>query len=823
LATDQIDLTEPGVVEIPIQYEGMVSDLLNHRYQRLPGTRIGGIEDTTQNLIIDMVNEGLRRGYSPLQIANGVDEEGYGGVVSIFDDEYRAEMIARTESMFALNWGAGNSYADSGISEAEALDGVDDPECAARNGQIFTIDPDTGQIVDDNGDPVEDHPNGTLAWAPNVTDQVVATGALNDSGDVTSFEGEQAADYEVKYGTGQTNNSRGGNQHGAGPKIPRKHKHANGITHRHIGGARPHSHASGVSKPKGAPFTEAKYSVDQPRDHGRFGFSEGAALTGQVQAGALGGGFTIGAPTTGFQVAIPGHATTVGFAAWHDTAKLAMAIHDHLTANQSVYAQGGEVHLGGWLSPGLEEGSSREGALIIEPSEQVASREEAIKLGVARDQVSIWDNANRVEIQTGGQGAGSLKEAGDREGSRQLFRVVSKGTGGSGRGDGRVDAESARSEAELSQKYSEDQPRVPAGSPGGGQFGGGGSSLPSTLQPSDVYRRMHPGEFNKPPAPDRPSTIHPELPLHGGGPGWRAPMPAPPPPPSPFSGQTAVSAGRIGGGHVNEAYHVEFKDGSGVCFKPCAGQDRQAIPGDACREVAGYTVDQAMGPGAIVPATALLTMPDGISGLGQPGIGSGQLWAEGAGHSQEPDAYPIQDQERMAVLDYVTQNCDRHGGNYMTGPNGELVAPDNSMTFGCNTYGQYNDRSGFQAAVNTISPELMGQLQAIDQSALADRLNAIGIPPAQTQLAIGRLQAVIASKGDAADKIKGWASYNSPAGGPKGGWANPPPPPGIPIATGGGQAPTTASPAGAFQMSSPSLHEEGTSTWERDHPSHPNG
>ncbi len=75
---------------------------------------------------------------------------------SLFD-EYRAELIARTELMDAYNGAALGSYQDAGLTKVQAIDGDADEECAARNGQEFTI-------IEADG--ISDHPNGTLDWIP---------------------------------------------------------------------------------------------------------------------------------------------------------------------------------------------------------------------------------------------------------------------------------------------------------------------------------------------------------------------------------------------------------------------------------------------------------------------------------------------------------------------------------------------------------------------------------------------------------------------------------------------------------------------------------
>ncbi len=72
-------------------------------------------------------------------------------------DSYRAERIARTELMFAYNAAALDSYGEMGVTEVEAIDGDEDDECADRNGRTFTLE---------EAEAIEDHPNGTLDWAP---------------------------------------------------------------------------------------------------------------------------------------------------------------------------------------------------------------------------------------------------------------------------------------------------------------------------------------------------------------------------------------------------------------------------------------------------------------------------------------------------------------------------------------------------------------------------------------------------------------------------------------------------------------------------------
>jgi hypothetical protein len=116
------------------------------------GLRIKGINETTRDRVAAAIKNGLDAGHSAAELGDDVAE------TAAFD-EYRAELIARTESARVLNDSQLETFREFDVEQVTAIDGDDDEVCADRNGQTFDID----EAMD-----IEDHPNGTLDWVPVV-------------------------------------------------------------------------------------------------------------------------------------------------------------------------------------------------------------------------------------------------------------------------------------------------------------------------------------------------------------------------------------------------------------------------------------------------------------------------------------------------------------------------------------------------------------------------------------------------------------------------------------------------------------------------------
>lgn len=91
------------------------------------GKLITKVNETTQKRVGAVVLEGLRRGYSITQIAHGVPDENYPGIMGVFDEasEYRTRLIAKTETGRTFNLASLIGYRKRGITKVEVFDGAE--------------------------------------------------------------------------------------------------------------------------------------------------------------------------------------------------------------------------------------------------------------------------------------------------------------------------------------------------------------------------------------------------------------------------------------------------------------------------------------------------------------------------------------------------------------------------------------------------------------------------------------------------------------------------------------------------------------------------
>ncbi|MFG1867293.1 WXG100-like domain-containing protein [Micromonospora arborensis] len=260
---------------------------------------------------------------------------------------------------------------------------------------------------------------------------------------------------------------------------------------------------------------------------------------------------------------------------------------------------------------------------------------------------------------------------------------------------------------------------APGGAPGGPGPGGGpphdGGRGHDAPHDGDTARGAEePPDADGPDTPESGSTTDPAVPDHASEAELR------------LLGREVHSMTELDpGGHVNDAYDVTFTDGTHGVYKPNVPENefvqvRSTIPENelAAREVAAARLDEDLGFG-LVPTTARWDGPHGA--------GSMQEFVENASPGRPANAYPAAEGERMAVLDYVSGNTDRHMGNYLTGPDGRLVAIDHGYSFPESNAEPLRSDFVQQQMNRPLSPETMAQIQATDPAVLADRLRGTGL------------------------------------------------------------------------------------------------
>jgi SPP1 gp7 family putative phage head morphogenesis protein len=137
---------------------------LEKRILKMGGTRKGLVDvlEDTKTALFRSLDRGRAKGMNPREVAKLVQQEVPKGRFVNAGSRYRAELIARTETLEAQRHASLQSYEASDVVTAVvAFDGDKDDECAARNGTEYTFEEATAQA---DGT----HPNCVLAFGPVV-------------------------------------------------------------------------------------------------------------------------------------------------------------------------------------------------------------------------------------------------------------------------------------------------------------------------------------------------------------------------------------------------------------------------------------------------------------------------------------------------------------------------------------------------------------------------------------------------------------------------------------------------------------------------------
>ena len=131
------------------------------------GRRAGLLDITgeTRQAIFRSLADGRTAGEGPPALARRIRSQVPSGRFTNAGPRYRAQLIARTETLHAQRVSSLQTYRTSdvvtGVIAFDNQTGFDDAECIARNGREFTFEEAEAEMA-------AEHPSGTLNFAPNV-------------------------------------------------------------------------------------------------------------------------------------------------------------------------------------------------------------------------------------------------------------------------------------------------------------------------------------------------------------------------------------------------------------------------------------------------------------------------------------------------------------------------------------------------------------------------------------------------------------------------------------------------------------------------------
>ena len=194
-------------------------------------------------------------------------------------------------------------------------------------------------------------------------------------------------------------------------------------------------------------------------------------------------------------------------------------------------------------------------------------------------------------------------------------------------------------------------------------------------------------------------------------------------------------------GGVNQSMRIVFDDGGRAIIKPESGATstmyEKFLEGPKySREVGTYVTDRHLDFN-MVPATAVMDHPE----LGRSSV---QAWSESKPFKGGGEAFSAIDQQKAAVLDYVTGNLDRHMGNALQSPDGRLILIDHGESFptkGATNVHMTNEFVNSQFGT-TLDAGVVKSVQSVDQAAFRADLVKSGLTEGQADAALSRLNEI---------------------------------------------------------------------------------
>lgn len=193
----------------------------------------------------------------------------------------------------------------------------------------------------------------------------------------------------------------------------------------------------------------------------------------------------------------------------------------------------------------------------------------------------------------------------------------------------------------------------------------------------------------------------------------------------------------IGSDHLNQEIRVEMADGTIGHLKPSRGElpgARLAIPDETGwkREVAACELDRLLNMN-VVPETVAVSDPE---------LGPASLQSDVPTLGKPLSGYSAEDIDRMAVMDYVMGNTDRHPDNYLTFEDGRPAAIDNGYSFPVDGSDPIKSDFVVERLDQPLSSTVLNELNSAEPEHLAGVLRECGIESSAIEGCLARLQEV---------------------------------------------------------------------------------
>lgn len=214
---------------------------------------------------------------------------------------------------------------------------------------------------------------------------------------------------------------------------------------------------------------------------------------------------------------------------------------------------------------------------------------------------------------------------------------------------------------------------------------------------------------------------------------------------------------------VQDTYHVTFETPENkrfdAIYKPADGEADErpgAIDPGTCyrRERAAYEIDQLLGLNVVPPV--VIRKISNVPGSVQEWKANCETAFEAGGDSWTVEADPM-DVYGIAVLDYITQNTDRHTGNFLVDrnygrPENKLWAIDHGYSLphdadlGVAYY--LSEPHRYLTDVNRLKlpKEMISRLSKIDPGLLKAKLSRLGIEETACAGAMARFRQIVTTK-----------------------------------------------------------------------------